>query len=199
MTTTKNITNGKLIYSFEDGIEGPYVQVEVYTHLTKNMALDETCADFDWFADANDIASWLMSRGVTTAETIAFLGDIEDTFEDMGYTFLNDCDEAVIDSDVQTVIDVTTKQLDLSDYGIRTLYDYFRLYNDDEELDTQDIRSLLGSAVAYLKLGIERHPVYDEIKLIDDYTDTMDYCIEEGIDVTDSAAFCHELRVTSTI
>ena len=167
MTTTKNITNGKLVYSFEDGFDGPFVQVEVYTRLTRNMALDETCADFDWFADANDIAIFLMSRGVTTAEAIAFLGDIEDTFEDMGYTFLNDCDEAVINPDVQTVINATTSQLNLSDYGIRTLYEYFRLYNDDDELDTQDIRSLLGSAVAHLKLGIERHPVYDEIKLSD--------------------------------
>ena len=198
MTTTKNITNGKITYSFEDGFDGPCVQVEVYTHQTKAMPIDETCAEFEWFADANDIASWLMSRGVTTAETIAFLGDIEGTFEDMGYAFLNDCDEAVIDSDIQTVINATTSQVGLSDYGIRTLYDYFRL-NDDDELDTQDIRSLLGSAVAYLKLGIERHPVYDEIKLIDTYDDTMDYCIEEGIDVTDNAAFCHELRVTSTI
>ena len=101
-------------------------------------------------------------------------------------------------SDIQTVINATTAQLNLSDYGISTLYDYFRL-NDDDELDTQDIRSLLGSAVTYLKLGIERHPVYDEIKLIDTYDDTMDYCTEEGIDVNDSAAFCHELRVTSTI
>lgn len=198
MTTTKNITNGKLVYSFEDGFDGPFVQVEVYTPKTKAMPLDETCADFDWFADANDIASWLMYRGVTTAETIAFLGDIEDTFEGMGYTFLNGCGEVVIDSDVQTVIDATTSQVGLSDYGIRTLYDYFRL-NDYDEIDTQDIRSLLGSAVAYLKLGIERHPVYDEIKFIDIYDETMDYCIEEGIDVTDSAAFCHELRVTSTI
>lgn len=78
------VTNGMMRWTMEDGVEGPYAQVDLFN------ATDYRVVEINWYDDARGALHRLTHHGLTRVEAVRMLKTLEDAFLDEGYSFVND-------------------------------------------------------------------------------------------------------------